>query len=60
MKNKLRAISVIALSIFQLPAQVATGNIRGTVLDGTGAVLPNCPVSITNTSNGNPEIGDHQ
>ena len=52
MKHKLRASFLFAVSVFQLPAQVATGNIRGTVLDGTGAVLPNCPIAITNTSNG--------
>ena len=38
-----------------LYAQVATGNIRGTVSDASGAVIPNCSVTITNT-----EIGDQR
>ena len=33
-------------------AQVATGNIRGTVTDSTGGVLPNCAVTITHTATG--------
>src|ERR1051326_2828142 len=33
-------------------AQVATGNIRGTVSDSTGGLLPNCSVTITQTSTG--------
>src|SRR5258705_12261564 len=33
-------------------AQVATGNLRGTVSDSTGGVLPNCSVTITHTSTG--------
>lgn len=30
-------------------AQVATGNIRGTVTDSSGGVIPNCPVTVINT-----------
>ena len=33
-------------------AQVATGNLRGTVSDSTGGRLPNCPVTITHTDTG--------
>src|SRR5712671_3577590 len=33
-------------------AQVATGNLRGTVSDSTGGVLPNCSVTITHTGSG--------
>lgn len=37
-------------------AQVATGNIRGTVSDSSGAVIPNCPVIITNTETGDQRV----
>src|SRR5260221_11918339 len=33
-------------------AQVATGNLRGSVSDSSGGVLPNCSVTITHTSTG--------
>jgi hypothetical protein len=33
-------------------AQVATGNLRGSVSDSTGCVLPNCSVTITHISTG--------
>src|SRR6266403_5994789 len=33
-------------------AQVATGNIRGSVSDSTGGVLPNCSVTITHIDTG--------
>src|SRR3954453_12299158 len=52
MDSKLRAAFLFAISLSSIPAQVATGNIRGTVSDSTGAILPNCGVAITNTSTG--------
>ncbi len=33
-------------------AQAATGNIRGTVVDSSGGVIPNCPITITNQNTG--------
>jgi hypothetical protein len=33
-------------------SQVATGNLRGTVSDATGGILPNCSVTITHISTG--------
>src|SRR5438445_579986 len=33
-------------------AQAATGNIRGTVADSSGGVVPNCSVTITNQNTG--------
>ena len=44
------AIMVLGATIGR--AQVATGNIRGTVTDSTGGVLPNCAVTITHTATG--------
>src|SRR5260370_39186680 len=41
-----------ALSAAICSAQVATGNLRGTVSDSTGGVLPNCSLTITHTSTG--------
>src|SRR3954447_7906655 len=33
-------------------AQAATGNIRGTVMDSSGGVIPNCAMTITNQNTG--------
>ena len=45
-------VMVVALSAMPGRAQVATGNIRGTVSDSTGGVLPNCSVTINHTGTG--------
>src|SRR5438270_13506259 len=53
MKQRLFAIIAMAGLCAAIGcAQVATGNIRGTVSDATGGVLPNCSVTITHTSTG--------
>jgi hypothetical protein len=43
---------ILALGAMSGRAQVATGNIRGTVTDSTGGVLPNCAVTISHTATG--------
>ena len=48
----IKAIAFAALGAAICCAQVATGNIRGTVSDSTGGVLPNCSVTITHTDTG--------
>jgi len=50
MKAKLTIVLLLAAAA--LPAQVATGNIRGTVLDASGAVIPDALVVLTNTDTG--------
>lgn len=45
-------VMIAALHATICCAQVATGNIRGTVSDSTGGVLPNCSVTITHTNTG--------
>src|SRR5690348_13329056 len=45
------AISVLALPA-RAPAQVATGNIRGIVVDSTEAVIPGAKVTLTNSGTG--------
>src|ERR1700716_354256 len=52
MKQLFRIVTMTALSVAVCCAQVATGNIRGTVSDATGGVLPNCSVTITHTDTG--------
>src|SRR5437667_8822422 len=53
MKPRLFTILIIAaLTAAICGAQVANGNLRGTVTDSTGGVLPNCSVTITHTSTG--------
>lgn len=52
MREQICAAILAMLSLAPLCAQVATGNIRGTVSDATGAVLPNCSVLILNTQTG--------
>src|SRR5260221_3172662 len=53
MKPRLFTIVMIAAHTAAMCcAQVATGNLRGTVSDSTGGVLPNCSVTITHTSTG--------
>src|SRR6476619_68369 len=52
MSAKLRAVFLFVLSSVAALAQVATGNVRGTVSDITGGVLPNCSVLIVNTKTG--------
>src|SRR2546425_9602823 len=53
MRQILIAIATLAaLGAVICHAQVATGNIRGSVTDSTGGVLPNCSVTITHTSTG--------
>jgi len=56
MSRKLAVFSNLILAtacvIPPLRAQVATGNIRGTVLDSSEAVIPNAAVTLTNVSTG--------
>ena len=52
MNKKLCTAFLVILSLAPCSAQVATGNVRGTVSDSTGAVLPNCSVLIVNTKTG--------
>ena len=56
MFSKLVLVStVVGASVFfpsSAAAQVATGNIRGTVLDSSEAVIPNAAVTLTNVSTG--------
>jgi Carboxypeptidase regulatory-like domain/TonB dependent receptor len=49
------AFAVVALSLvsaFQIQAQTVTGTITGSVLDPSGAVVPNAAISITNQDTG--------
>ena len=52
MSAKLSAVFLAILLAATASAQVATGNLRGTVTDSTGAVLPNCVILIVNTQTG--------
>src|SRR5215467_3164272 len=56
MLGRLALLSILipAAGFFVSPvtAQVATGNIRGTVLDASEAVIPNAVVVLTNISTG--------
>src|SRR5947199_7546134 len=53
MKQRLfTVITLGALLAASCYSQVATGNIRGTVSDSSGGVLPNCSVTITHTDTG--------
>ena len=56
MCKQVRAVVVsLLLSIVSAPfshAQVATGNIRGTVVDSSGGVIPNCSITIVNQNTG--------
>jgi hypothetical protein len=45
-------VMIVALGASICCAQVATGNIRGSVSDSTGGVLPNCSVTITHIDTG--------
>ena len=55
-KRSLVAVLVLLLAISVLPApvwaQAVSGDIVGTVLDPTGAVIPNVSVNVVNTSTG--------
>jgi hypothetical protein len=46
------SVLIAALAAASGWAQVATGNLRGTVSDSTGGRLPNCSVTITHTDTG--------
>src|ERR1051325_6582036 len=52
MRIELRAVLLALLAAAVINAQVATGNIRGTVVDQTGAVLPNSSVTIGSSATG--------
>jgi hypothetical protein len=53
MGRSLRSIVLIAaLTAGIIWGQAATGNIRGTVVDTSGAVVPNCSVTVTNVNTG--------
>ena len=56
MKQQFR-FALLAI-LFALPgrSQVATGNIRGTIVDQTQAVLPNCSLAIVNTATRFPMV----
>jgi hypothetical protein len=49
---KLRVTFLLLSCAVYCGAQAAAGNIRGTVSDSTGALLPNCSVNIANVSTG--------
>jgi hypothetical protein len=49
------ACTLLAASLSQLSAQVATGRISGRVTDATGAVLAGASVTITNDATGVPQ-----
>jgi hypothetical protein len=49
---KLRVAFLLFSCASYCAAQAATGNFRGTVSDSTGALLPNCSVSIANAGTG--------
>src|SRR2546423_1084835 len=49
---KLRVAFLLFSCVSYCAAQAATGNFRGTVSDSTGALLPNCSVSVANTRTG--------
>ncbi|HWB85353.1 MAG TPA: TonB-dependent receptor [Bryobacteraceae bacterium] len=51
-RNLLAFATVLALGAFGVNAQVSTGNIRGTVTDSTGGVLPNASVTVEHTTTG--------
>src|SRR5512146_3119485 len=51
-RNLLPLVILVVLGTLNGWAQVATGNIRGTVTDSTGAVLPNCQVTVEHVSTG--------
>ena len=46
------AITLLAVSAFHVQAQTVTGTISGTVLDQSGAVVPNAEISVTNQDTG--------
>jgi Carboxypeptidase regulatory-like domain len=48
----LRLIVFAAMSAALALGQVATGNIRGTISDPSGGVLPNCTVTVVHTNTG--------
>lgn len=55
MRFRITMAFLLAISLagtLPLFAQVATGNIRGTVADQSGGVVPKCSVTITNTQTG--------
>jgi hypothetical protein len=48
----LPVIVIMALGVVAGRAQVATGNIRGTVSDSSGGVLPNCSITVNHVNTG--------
>ena len=52
---RFRVLSSVLLVCAALLAQSERGNITGVVTDSTGAVVPNVPVTITNTATNVPE-----
>src|SRR6266567_3395676 len=52
MQLRLAVASLLIAGAVPAAAQVATGNIRGTVADLSGGLVPNCSVAIANTQTG--------
>ena len=48
---KLLAFIVLLFAVSLAHAQTNTGQIRGTIRDSTGAVIPDCAITVTNTAN---------
>src|ERR1700736_6078554 len=51
-KHAFCLITLILCATPNLPAQVSTGTIAGTITDATGAIVANAPVVITDTQTG--------
>src|SRR5437016_2229316 len=51
-RSLLQLFIIAACSSALAPGQVATGNIRGTVTDPSGGVLPNCSVTVSHANTG--------
>jgi hypothetical protein len=53
-----RIVLLLGCAILPAAAQTGLGTVRGTVLDATGAVIPNAKVTLTNTGTGVTQTGE--